>query len=74
MTLGLKGEDWPYQDSIDAAKSFGNDMQDADVMTLVHDEVNKIVSVPAYMYGKAKPNQIFDGVTAMVEMVRDNIK
>lgn len=35
MTLGMKGDDWPYNGSIDAATSFGNEMEDCDLDGIV---------------------------------------
>ena len=71
MTLGAKGseEEWPYQGSIDAASSFGNDMVETDINGTVHDEANKIVTAPAYMKGTASPAQIYDNVKSMVDTV-----
>jgi len=31
MTLGCKGDDWPYGGTIDVAKGFGNELVDTDV-------------------------------------------
>lgn len=76
ITLGSKGseEDWPYQGSIDAATSFGNDMVEADIDAVVHDEKNKIVTAPAYMKGTATPAQISDNVKKMVDTVADQLR
>ena len=71
LTLGSKGseEEWPYQGSIDAADSFGNEMVEVDLDSVVHDKKNRIVTAPAYMKGTATPAQIYDNVTSMVETV-----
>lgn len=69
LTLGSKGgEDaWPYQGSIDAASSFGNDMVEVEIDGAVHDEKNKIITAPAYMKGTATPAEIYDNVKKMVD-------
>lgn len=69
LTLGCKGDDWPYNGSIDAATSFGNEMVDCDLDNLVIDEQNKITTAPAYMKGTANPAGIFENVKAMVDSV-----
>lgn len=56
MTLGCRGENWPYNGSIDAATSFGNELVELDVNAVCLDEKNKIVTAPAYMKGNAKPH------------------
>ena len=37
----------------------------------VVDSANKIITTPAYMYGTAKPHQIFEGVSgAIAELIK----
>lgn len=55
LTLGGKGESWPYSGSIDIAKDFGNDLIESEVNEFVIDEKNKIITAPAYMKGNATP-------------------
>lgn len=74
MTLGCKGDEWPYNGSIDAAASFGNELVDCDIDGIVHDEANKVVTAPAYMKGTASPSQIYDNVKAMVDKVASEIR
>merc|ERR1719240_1482840 len=76
LTLGSKGgEDaWPYQGSIDAASSFGNDMVEVEIDGAVHDEKNKIITAPAYMKGTATPAEIYDNVKKMVDSVSDQVR
>lgn len=74
MTLGCKGEDWPFSGSIDAAASFGNEMVDCDIDGIVYDETNKLVTAPAYMKGTASPSQVYDNVKAMVDKVASEIR
>jgi len=71
LTLGSKGseENWPYQGSIEAASSFGNDMVEAEINELVHDFTNKIITAPAYMKGTASPSEIYSNVKSMVDEV-----
>ena len=55
LTLGCRGDNWPYNGSIDAATSFGNTLVEKEINQICHDEVNRIVSGPAYMRGDASP-------------------
>jgi len=74
MTLGCRGDDWPYNGSIDAATSFGNELVEAGIDQVVHDETNRIVTSPAYMKGNASPSQVFNSVKKMVDSVAHNMK
>jgi len=67
LTLGNCGseEDWPYQGAIEAAKSFGANMELKNVEEVCVDEKNKLVSAPAYMYN-GQFHQIQDSVNNMV--------
>lgn len=67
LTLGNCGseEDWPYQGAIEAAKSFGANMELKGVEEVCVDAENKIVTTPAFMYN-GKFHEIQDGVGAMV--------
>lgn len=72
LTLGNCGaeSDWPYQGSIEAAKSFGANLELKNVDEVCIDEKNKLVTSPAYMYN-GKFHEIQDGVTKMVcELVK----
>ena len=69
LTLGKRGDAWPYNGSIDAAASFGNEMVEIDINEIVVDEINRIVTAPAYMKGTALPHQIYDNVEKMVKEV-----
>ena len=62
LTLGGRGDSWPYNGSIDAASSFGAVHEEQDVDGVCTDWVNDIVTTPAYMKGDAKPHEVFDGV------------
>jgi len=67
LTLGNCGseEDWPYQGAIEAAKSFGANMELKGVEEVCVDAENKIVTTPAFMFN-GQFHQIQDGVSAMV--------
>jgi len=68
LTLGNCGEesDWPYQGAIEAAKSFGANMEMKNVDEVCIDSENKIVTTPAFMYN-GQFHQIQDGVSAMIK-------
>jgi len=67
LTLGNCGseEDWPYQGAIEAAKSFGANMELKNVDEVCVDSVNKLVSSPAFMFN-GQFHQIQDSVNNMV--------
>ena len=74
MTLGCKGDNWPYNGAIDAAESFGNEIVERAVNQVCHDEKNKIVTSPAYMRGDANPNQVFTSMKNIVDTVAQHIR
>ena len=74
MTLGCRGDQWPYNGAIEASTSFGNEMVELDLSEVCHDETNKVVTAAAYMKGTAKPDEIFDNVSLMVNEVASKIK
>jgi enhancing lycopene biosynthesis protein 2 len=74
MTLGCRGDDWPHNGAIDAATSFGNEVIEAQVDQVCHDEVNRIHTVPAYMKGSATPSQVFSSVAKLVDSVAQNVR
>jgi len=67
LTLGNCGseDDWPYQGAIEAAKSFGANMELKAVEEVCVDTQNKIVTTPAFMYN-GKFHEIQDGVGSMI--------
>jgi len=67
LTLGNCGDekDWPYQGAIEAAKSFGANMELKGVEEVCVDADNKIVTTPAFMFN-GQFHQIQDGVASMV--------
>lgn len=62
LTLGARGDDFPYAGSIDAASSFGAKMSEMRADGVCVDEKNKLISTPAYMQGNAAPHEVFDGI------------
>ena len=62
ITLGGRGENWPYAGALDAAESFGARVVECDVQGVCVDWSDQIVTLPAYMKGNAKPHEIYDGV------------
>ena len=63
LTLGCKGDNWPYKGSIDAATSFGNEVVESGINEVTIDEANRIVTAPAYMKGDATPSEVFTNVS-----------
>ena len=74
LTLGKKGEAWPYNGSIDVAKGFGNNMQEKGVNEVCIDAKNKVYSTPCYMKGDAKPHEVFEGISRLVKEVGKALK
>ena len=56
LTLGGRGDNFPYAGSIDAATSFGAEHEDHDWSGVCVDQANNIVTTPAYMQGDAAPH------------------
>lgn len=75
LTLGKQGDEakWPFGGALDAAKSFGAEVIERSVDEVEVDEVNNIVTSPAFMYN-GKFHEIQDGVTAMVDALVARIK
>jgi enhancing lycopene biosynthesis protein 2 len=65
LTLGSKGEQWPYSQAINIAESWGNTLVHSKVDEVVFDEKNLIFSTPAYMYS-ATPAEVFNGIEKMI--------
>jgi len=72
LTLGNCGSDsdWPYQGAIEAAKSFGANMELKGVEEVCIDKDNKLVTTPAFMYN-GQFHEIQDGVSLMVRELLD---
>ena len=70
VTLGKKHQDFPHAGSIDVANSFGNNLKDKDVKEVCIDEINNIVTTPAYMKN-TQPHHVFDGINLMVKEIVD---
>lgn len=75
LTMGRKGSEaeWPFGGALDAAKSFGADVQEMDVSEICVDEKNNVVTTPAFMYA-GKFHQIQEGVGKMVDQLAKMIK
>jgi len=67
LTLGNCGpeDQWPYQGAINAAKSFGANLELKNIDEVCVDSRNKLVSAPAYMYN-GKFHEVQDSVTNMI--------
>ena len=69
LTLGGKGENWPYAGSLDAAQSFGAKIEEMNVDQVCTDWSHEIITTPAYMQGNAKPHEVLHGVQKFVRKV-----
>ena len=69
LTLGGRTENFPYAGSIDAAASFGAQMEECDVSGVVTDWKNSVITTPAYMQGDAAPHEVFDGIQGFLRKV-----
>ena len=69
ITLGCKGNDWPFNANIDTAVSFGNELVEVDIDKVVVDETNRLVTAAAYMKGTATAHQVYDNIEKMVNEV-----
>ena len=69
ITLGKKGDEWPYSESIDIANTLGNKLIYCDVDEICKDRYHKIVTTPAYMKNNAQPHEVFDGIQKLVSEV-----
>lgn len=69
LTLGGRGESFPYEGAIDAASSFGAEMKEMDVNGVCTDWKNHIITTPSYMQGDASPHQIYDGIQIFLKRV-----
>ena len=74
LTLGKsEGDSWPFAGSIGAAKSFGTSVHECDIGEVCVDNENKLVTVPAYMKGDAKPHEVVDDMTKLVARVSEMV-
>jgi len=55
LTLGCKGESWPFAGSIDAAESLGNKCVEMNVNQVCYDSGLRMFTSPAYMNNDAEP-------------------
>lgn len=66
ITLGKKGDKWPYAGAIDKATEWGCECVEMEVDEVCVDDLNKIVTTPAFMY-EGDFHEIQDGVSKMIE-------
>ena len=74
ITLGMKGEHWPYNGSIDVAEKFGNTLKDTMVEGICEDKENKIYSTPAYMKVNVRPHEVYEGIDKMIKKISKSFK
>jgi enhancing lycopene biosynthesis protein 2 len=74
LTLGKRGESWPYAGSLDAASGMGNKIEEKDVEEVCIDKTNKIITAPAYMKGDAKPNEVYNSIDSLVKEISKMLK
>ena len=72
ITLGRsEGDAWPFAGSIGAAESFGTKTVERTVGEVCVDAENKLVTVPAYMKGDARPHEVVDDMSKLVARVSE---
>lgn len=71
ITLGNKGDNWPYAGTIDVAEGFGATcvLTEADGVTI--DKENLIVTAPAFMYDQKNYHEILQNLRGLVTGVND---
>ena len=74
LTLGGRGESFPSAGAIDAAISFGANVEEMDVSKVCTDWQNHIITTPAYMQGDASPHAVFDGIQSFLRRVESVVK
>ena len=74
LTLGGRGSNFPYAGSIDAAASFGADMEEMDVNEVCTDWSKNVISTPAYMQEDASPHAVFDGIQNFLHKVNSLVR
>ncbi len=74
LTLGGRGDNFPYAGSLDAAESFGATVEEKSVSEVSIDYKNHVVTTPAYMQGDASPHQIYDGIQSFLIKVQSLVR
>ena len=74
LTLGGRSENFPYAGSIDAAESFGAQMEEKDVSGVTVDYKNHVITTPAYMQGDASPHAVYDGIQNFLIKVQSLVR
>ena len=74
ITLGGRGENFPYDGALDAATKFGAIVEEMDVKGTCTDWTNDIVTSTGYMQGNAKPHEVYDGVQHFIRRVNSVVQ
>lgn len=69
LTLGMKGDTWPYDGTIDVAEGFGAQLESQDHDGVTIDQDNRVVTAPAFMKEQTNYHLIYQNVRAMVQGV-----
>ena len=74
MTLGKHGVYFPYSGAIEAASSFGSNIQELDVRDVCVDWKNLLVTTPCYMQENASHYEVFEGIDKLVRKVTSLVR
>lgn len=74
LTLGMRGEHFPFAGAIDDASSFGCNVELMDVKGVCIDWINRVVTTPAYMQANASPFDIYEGMSHFVRKVTSLVR
>ncbi|XP_037091779.1 ES1 protein homolog, mitochondrial-like isoform X2 [Pollicipes pollicipes] len=67
LTLGGRGQQWPYAGALDVAAGWGAAVQECGVGEACVDADNRLVTTPAFMYDTRQFHLVFDGVGKMID-------
>ena len=74
LTLGNKGDGWPYQGSIDAAQGMGANVELKNIEGVSVDKKNLVFSAPAFMKDTFNFYEVYQSIDNLVGTVNDTIK
>lgn len=74
LTLGSRGDSWPYAGAMDAAAGWGADVAECGVDEVCVDEKNRLVTTPAFMLDTRQFHLIHDGVGKMISQLMSMLK
>ena len=74
LTLGGRGENFPYAGALDVAESFGAKVVEMSIDETCTDWDHRVVTTGAYMQGDAKPHEVYDGVKDFVVNVQQAVQ